>query len=102
MDKVNVVNDVLNKCVKNSNLNYIDNTCQSVKSLKRSINEAFGIILTEDGPYGSKGGSPWTDFNTFKENGPLTELQIKSGGDIHALRARYKIGTKLKNIQFSI
>ena len=34
LGNINVVNDVLNKCVKNSNLNYIDNTCQSIKSLK--------------------------------------------------------------------
>ena len=63
------------------------------------INQAFEFILTEDGPYGnSEGGSPWTDFNTFKENGPLTAIEIKAGAGINALRARYKIGTKLKNI----
>ena len=66
------------------------------------INEAFELILTEDGPYGSEVGSPWTDFNTFKENGALTAIEIKEGARINALRARYKIGTKFKNIQLSI
>ena len=61
------------------------------------------LDLIEDGPYGSVlGGFLWTDVNTFRENGPLTAIEIKSGAGIDALRARYKIGTKLKNIQLSI
>ena len=32
--QVNDVNDVLDKCVKNDNLDIIDNTCKSVASLK--------------------------------------------------------------------
>ena len=86
--------------VSTSNAAYIASNAASISSNDDGINEAFGVILTEDGPYGSEGGSPWTDFNTFKENGPLTAIQIKSGGAIDALRARYKIGTKLKNSNF--
>ena len=67
-----------------------------------SINKAFELILTKDGPYGIEEGSPWTDFNTFMENGPLTAIEIKAGARIDGLRARYKSGTKLKNIQLSI
>ena len=37
LDKVNNVNGVLDKCVKNNDLNNIDNTCMSVKSLKTKI-----------------------------------------------------------------
>ena len=45
--------------------------------------------LTEDGPYGNVGGSPWTDVNTFMANGPLTAIEIRAGGAIDGLRARY-------------
>ena len=36
-DKVNDVNSVLDKCVKNASLQDIDNTCKSVASLKTEI-----------------------------------------------------------------
>ena len=45
--------------------------------------------MTEDGPYGNRGGDPWTDVGTFMENGPLTAIQISSGDIIDGLRARY-------------
>ena len=35
--KVNDVNDVLDKCVKNDNLDSINNTCKSVARLKNEI-----------------------------------------------------------------
>ena len=37
LDKVNDVNDVLDKCVKNDNLDTIDNTCKLIASLKTEI-----------------------------------------------------------------
>ena len=45
--------------------------------------------MTEDGPYGTSGGDPWTDVGTFMEHGPLTAIQIRTGGAIDGLRARY-------------
>ena len=45
-----------------------------------------------DGPYGSvTGGSPWTDVNTFKENGKLTaiEIRVKEAEPLVSIRARY-------------
>ena len=44
-----------------------------------------------DGPYGSvTGGSPWTDVNTFKENGQLTAIEIRAAGSaLYSIRARY-------------
>jgi len=66
LDKVNVVNDVLNKCVKNSNLNYIDNTCQSIKSLKTESDTQGSRLLGLE-TMGS--GSVWFDaFRTQNLN----------------------------------
>ena len=45
--------------------------------------------MTEDGPYGTSGGDPWTDVGTFMENGPLTAIEIYAGDYIEGLRARY-------------
>ena len=45
--------------------------------------------MTEDGQYGNRGGDPWTDVGTFMENGPLTAIEIRAGGAIDGLRARY-------------
>ena len=45
--------------------------------------------LSEDGPYGNAGGSPWTDVDTFTENGHLTAIEIRRGDSIDGLRARY-------------
>ena len=48
------------------------------------------LELFEDGPYGNGGGGdPWTDIDTFMENGPLTAIEIRAGGAIDGLRARY-------------
>ena len=47
------------------------------------------LELFEDGPYGNGGGGdPWTDIDTFMENGPLTAIEIRAGGAIDGLRAR--------------
>ena len=47
--------------------------------------------MIEDGPYGSAtGGGPWTDVNTFKENGQLTAIEIRAAGSaFYSIRARY-------------
>ena len=45
--------------------------------------------MTEDGPYGSFGGDPWTDVGTFMENGPLTAIKMYARDGIEGLRARY-------------
>ena len=37
LDKVNDVNDVLDKCVKNDNLDTVDSNCKSVTSLLTKI-----------------------------------------------------------------
>ena len=58
----------------------------------KSFNGFLFSDLTEDGPYGSvTGGSPWTDINTFKENGQLTAIEIRAHGKHYlvAIRARY-------------
>ena len=56
----------------------------------KSFNDFLFSDLTIDGPYGSVSeGSPWTDVNTFRENGPLTAIQIRAGSGIDAIRARY-------------
>ena len=49
------------------------------------------LELFEDGPYGNGGrGRPWTDVDTFMENGPLTAIEIRAGSRaIIGLRARY-------------
>ena len=47
------------------------------------------LELFEDGPYGYGKGAPWTDVDTFMENGPLTAIEIRAGGAIDGLRARY-------------
>ena len=60
--------------------------------VSKSFNDFLFSDLTEDGPYGSvTGGSPWTDVNTFKENGQLTaiEMALAGGGILIAIRARY-------------
>ena len=44
------------------------------------------LELFEDGPYGKRA---WTDVDTFMENGPLTAIEIRAGGAIDGLRARY-------------
>ena len=58
------------------------------------FNDFLFSDLTEDGPYGSvTGGSPWTDVNTFKENGQLTAIEIRVPGvkaePLVSIRARY-------------
>ena len=61
-----------------------------IESKSKSFDVFLFSDLTEDGPYGNViGGSPWTDINTFKENGQLTAIQIRAGGAIDAIRARY-------------
>ena len=49
------------------------------------------LEMTEDAQYCNRGGDPWTDVGTFKENGPLTAIEISASDKIDGLRARYNI-----------
>ena len=58
--------------------------------------------MTEDGPYGSFGGDPWTDVGTFMENGPLTAIKMYARDGIEGLRARYNTILLLVSIYLDI
>ena len=51
------------------------------------INSLKSVI--EDGPYGGNGGSHWTDGNGVNLNGQITAIELRSGSEIDAIRARY-------------
>ena len=57
----------------------------------KSFNDFLFSDMIEDGPYGSvTGGGSWTDVNTFKENGQLTAIEIRTNGSpLISIRARY-------------
>ena len=52
------------------------------------IKNALKSVI-EDGPYGGNGGSHWTDGNGVNLNGQITAIELRSGSEIDAIRARY-------------
>ena len=51
--------------------------------------EAKGKYVVEDGPYGGDGGGAWTDGSGVNINGHVTAIELRSGSEIDAIRARY-------------
>ena len=59
------------------------------KNVKSDIIENSLKSVIEDGPYGGNGGSHWTDGNGVNLNGQITAIELRSGSEIDAIRARY-------------
>ena len=47
-----------------------------------------GKYVVEDGPYGGSGGGAWTDGGGVNINGHITAIELRSGSEIDAIRAR--------------
>ena len=47
------------------------------------------VGLVEDGPYGGSRSGAWTDGNGVSANGHVTAIELRSGSEIDAIRARY-------------
>jgi hypothetical protein len=47
------------------------------------------VTDSEDGPYGGKNGTAWTD-EEYKHNGPITAMEIGSGDILDSIKVRLK------------
>ena len=52
------------------------------------MTDATDRYIVEDGPFGSKPGSSWTDGNGVNQNGAITAIELRSDNRLNAIRAK--------------